>query len=93
VGPSDRVTIARDIHFRQFDDEVIVLDLGKGDYFSLDEVGARVWLGLASGLTPKDVAISLSGDYDVSEQRLLEDFLELIEELRQAGLVHIEGER
>lgn len=67
--------------------EVVVLHLGKGVYYGLDAVGARVW-GLVQG--PRRVAeicAALLEEYDVDAERCERAVLGLLGELAEAGLI------
>jgi hypothetical protein len=55
-----RYVVARDVLARKFHDETILLDLAGGEYFSVDEVGSRVWEGLGEGKTVAEVAAALA---------------------------------
>jgi hypothetical protein len=89
MTPTSRLSPKPDVHAKRFDDEVIVLDLGKGVYFSLDEVGAAVWEGFARGQSLEEVVRSLAQQYQVSESTLLSDTTELVGRLVEAGLAVI----
>lgn len=44
------------------DDEVMVIDLATGVYFSLTGAGAMVWPWLIAGATPTEIAVACSAD-------------------------------
>jgi len=90
LGDDDRVRVAAGVHVREFDGELIVLDLERGDYFGLDAVGARAWAELARGKSPRQVAAQLSSEYDVDEARALADVRSLVGTLLERGLVTAE---
>lgn len=87
VGPEEHLRPSPDVHTRRFDDEVVLLDLLGGEYFSLNGAGARIWEALASGKTPADVAAGIASEYDVDLARALEDCLALAGELLSRGLL------
>jgi hypothetical protein len=76
-----RYVVARDVLARKFHDETILLDLAGGEYFSVDEVGSRVWDGLGEGKSVGDVAAALALEYDSDLSRLELDVLAFTEEL------------
>jgi Coenzyme PQQ synthesis protein D (PqqD) len=82
VKPSPNVV------FQEVEGETVLLDLESEHYFSLDEVGARVWalLGEHDGNVEAIVAAMLA-EFDVDEQTLRRDVDALIAQLRSAGLV------
>ncbi len=53
-----RFRVAAHVHARRFDDEVVVLDLGAGEYYSLDAVGSRRSAGAGTGASRRPRRIS-----------------------------------
>ena len=47
---------AADLSWRRVDDEIVILDLRTRAYYSLNEVGARIWELLADGRSPESAA-------------------------------------
>ncbi len=82
-----RFTVSSAVHSRQFDEELIILDLGAGAYFALDSIGTRAWEGLAGGRTVEEVAGELTREYDVEFDRALADLLKLAQDLVSRGIL------
>jgi Coenzyme PQQ synthesis protein D (PqqD) len=77
----------KEIVWRRGDDGVVVLNPNDGNYFSLDEVGGRVW-ELADGqLTVAEIAGVLAEEYDAPTAQIGRDVAELLDELSSEGLV------
>ena len=55
-----RVAAAESVRYRQFDDELVIVDLEGGEHFALSGIGSRMWHELISGKTPAEVAASSS---------------------------------
>ncbi|HQR10144.1 MAG TPA: hypothetical protein PLW68_02350 [Casimicrobiaceae bacterium] len=53
------------------DEEVMVIDLTTGVYFSLTGAGALVWPGLIAGATPTEIAVAGSADPNAVAQSAL----------------------
>jgi hypothetical protein len=87
IGPSGRAAKAADVHYRQFDDELLLLDLAAGHYFALNAVGARMWHALVAGKSPEQVATELAGDYGVDLDVLTRDCVTLADDLLARGLL------
>ncbi len=87
IGPDQRFRSAADVHTRAFDGETVLVDLRGGDYFGLNELGARLWEGVVAGKTPREVAASLGGLFKVEPDQLLADLLALAHELVERGLL------
>ncbi len=73
--------------FTDLGGEAVLLNLESGTYYSLDEVGTRMWNLLAADGRPESVVAALLAEYDVAEDRLREDLEALVADLARAGLV------
>jgi hypothetical protein len=77
------------IHSRRFDGELILLDLGAGKYFSLDEVGAVIWEHLCQGKSAGEVVQQILQTYEVDGERARRDVERIAGELVAAGLLEM----
>jgi hypothetical protein len=87
IGRSGRVVPSATLHHRQFDDEILLLDLGAGFYYSLNAVGARMYQELISGKSPSEIAASLAPDYGLDAESLVTDCVALADDLLRHRLV------
>ena len=72
---------------QEVEGQSVLLDIDSGEYFSLNEVGGRVWElcdGIPFGGRHRRV---LCAEYDVPPEMALDDARELLESLAGAGLV------
>jgi hypothetical protein len=81
------IHIPDDVYFRDLDGEAIILNTESGKYYGLDEVGTRMWNLLAEHGQVGPAYRTLLGEYDVTEERLEQDLLDLVDELASHGLV------
>jgi Coenzyme PQQ synthesis protein D (PqqD) len=75
------------VHSRLFDEELVILDLAKGEYFALDPLGARLWSGLEAGRTVEQVAQEIVAEYDVALDHAVADLTALRDDLVARGLM------
>jgi coenzyme PQQ biosynthesis protein PqqD len=72
---------------RRGDDVVILLDPVSGEYFTLDDVGGRIW-ELCDGSTSIDqIVAAIAEEYDASAEQVRTDVDELLSELRGSKLL------
>ena len=83
------VRVSDEVLFRDLGEDVVLLDLRSGVYFSLDVVGARIWHLLQEHRALRPVLDAIVGEYDVTETRCAEDLLGLIALMRENGLVEV----
>jgi hypothetical protein len=72
---------------RELGGEIVILDLASGNYFGLDEVGARIWKLIGEGKTLGETLDILLAEYEVERPQLEADLLGLVERLEAQGLV------
>jgi Coenzyme PQQ synthesis protein D (PqqD) len=64
----------------------LLLDPETGKYFTLDEVGSRIW-ALCDGRAASAIADELCAEYDAPAAQIRDDVLELLGELASERLV------
>lgn len=68
-------------------DTTVVLDVEGGTYYTLNEVGGRIWELLAAGEPLLEILQVLMGEYEVDRALLETDVAMLLAKLRAAGLI------
>jgi len=76
--------------YRELSGESVLLELETGHYFSLDEVGTRMWELLSEHGQLKAAFERLISDYDVEPDRLKKDLIALVENLLSERLLEQE---
>lgn len=69
------------------DEEAIILDLGTGNYYSLEQSGAWIWEQLEAGASLQQLEQGLVERYQVEAEQAREDVAELLEQLLAQGLI------
>ena len=73
----------------KLDGETVVLSLDEGMYYSLNEVGARVWSLIQDAVRVVEIKEALLAEYEVAPERCEGDLLEVLVRLAQLKLVEI----
>ena len=68
-------------------DTTVLLDVNGGTYYTLNEVGGRVWELLGEGATVGAIVERLAEEYDVPMERLDADVRALIDRLLATRLI------
>jgi hypothetical protein len=76
-----------EVRTREFHDELVVLDLVAGEYFSLDALGAEVWAQLSRGSALEEIVDALATRYDVEVVRFRADLFAFVDDLVRRGLM------
>jgi hypothetical protein len=85
----DVLHIPGNVSFTFVDEDAVLLNMRTNQYFLLDEVGARLWGLLRDEKSLRESYQTLLGEYEVEPTQLEQDVLELLEKLKEQGLVEI----
>lgn len=72
------------------DDETVLLDVERGRYYALNEVGSRIWALVCEGVRFGEIVDRVCAEYDVSRERGERDADALIRQLLAESLVRCE---
>jgi hypothetical protein len=84
---STRYRIPEDILFQELSGEAVLLNLSSGQYYSLDDIGTRMWSLIAKHGEIEPVISTLLLEYEVAESQLRADLDKLITEFTNQGLL------
>lgn len=73
--------------WRAAEEGVILLDPEAGQYYALEESGARIWTLCDGTRSTAEIAEILEDEYDAPPETIHADVAELIHELSREGLV------
>ncbi len=73
--------------FRSVGEDVVMLDLENGTYFSLNETGSQIWVRLCSGQTPDQVVQAIADAYETDRDTVATDVQDTVRRLVDAGLL------
>jgi hypothetical protein len=72
--------------------EAVILNLKTGVYHGLNEVGAKIWNLIQQPSSVSDIKQTLLQEYEVEPQQCDRDLLELLENLKSAGLIDVKNQ-
>lgn len=81
------LSLSADALYRKMDDEIVILDMQSGQYFGLNEVGARIWMLGEQGESLEAIFTTLMGEFDVEAEKLRQDMIQVISDLVEEGLL------
>lgn len=79
--------IPDDVVFRVLGDEAVILNVATGIYFGLDSIGTRMWQLISEHGSMDKAVETLVAEFEVEEGRLRHDFVFLIQQLKEKGLI------
>ena len=71
------------------DGEKVMMNLDKGEYFMMNEVGSRIWEIISEPINVKDIINTLRNEYEVDEETFKDTVIEFLGRLDNADLISI----
>lgn len=71
------------------DGEKVMMNLDKGKYFSLNEVGSRIWTIISTSMSIKGITDILIKEYDVDYETCKVEVIKFIKKLYEDDLIEI----
>ncbi len=84
-----RVSASERVLTQQVIDGMVVLDLARGEYYGLDELGAKIWEQLVGGTSVKEIVSGILEEYQVDEARATADVIGFLRDIESKGLWEI----
>ncbi|MEI6131881.1 MAG: PqqD family protein [Bacillota bacterium] len=79
--------LENEVSIAHLDNELALLNLKTGKYFTLNETGARIWELLRANMNEEEILNELKVEYEIDEAVLEADIKTLIEQLKAAELL------
>ena len=71
------------------DGEKVMMNLDKGEYFMMNEVGSRIWYLIIEPINVKGIIEALLSEYEVDEETCTDTVIEFLGRLNNAELISI----
>ena len=62
--------------------ETVLLQVKRGTYYGLDEIGTRIWAGIKEGVSPLDMCDRIAAEFDEPVETVKADARAFLEDLR-----------
>lgn len=89
IDRNDYLIKDNDVLFTSMGEDAVLLHVQRGDYYSLNRVGARLWLLTDGSKKVCDLAEEITREFDISQEEAEKDIIELAEQLAKEGLVKV----
>lgn len=83
------VTRKQGLDATDMDGELVMMDMDKGKYYSINSVGSRIWELIEKELSVNEVTIVLLSEFDVDEEICKDTVLNFLNGLYNENLITI----
>lgn len=89
LTPDSTISRTHEILFDKVGDEIVMLNLDKGRYHALDEIGSEIWEMIAEPVLVADLISALLVKFEVSPEDCQRDVLAYLADLQERDLLVI----
>jgi len=82
-----KVIQVKNLPIVEFDGEIALMNAEKGHYYSLDEIGTKIWSLMVDPITIKEIVDILLTEFDVERDVCEKDVMDLMKQLFDQGLI------
>lgn len=90
ININNVVSRRNDIDTTDLNGEIVMMDLEKGRYFSLNGVGSRIWEIIEEPIGINKIVDCLLEEYDVNRNECEENVLEFLDKLDDANIIFVD---
>ncbi len=87
IRPETVVTRVNDLPSAPVDTDIVILNMARGIYVGLDEIGRRIWEVLQAPTRVDELCRRMSDEYSGNSEDIARDVMKFLDELRSEGLV------
>ncbi len=73
----------------ELDDEIVMLNVQRGNYYGLSGVARRIWELLENPQSIDQICRSLMGEYEVGESQCFQDVCKFVDQLVAENVVRV----
>lgn len=89
VADTSKLSVPPEVLSRVLDGEAVLLHLGSGMYFGMNEVASRAWEEIVKGTTFGALMTTLLAEFDVERDTLAADLERFVRALEDKALITV----
>ncbi|MHB1389865.1 MAG: PqqD family protein [Thermoleophilia bacterium] len=78
-----------EVLFTSMGEDAVLLHVQRGDYYSLNKVGARLWVLADGRKCIRELAGEITKEFEITQEEAERDIIELADQLAKEGLVKV----
>ncbi len=90
MKPDTRLVRTKKILASPIDDELVMFDSDAGKYYGMNTVASVIWNNLEESKTIEEMCDILTGKFDISKEKCLEELIGFLPDLEKRGLIQFE---
>ncbi len=89
ITPSTQLIRNNDITFTEVDEEIVMFNVAKGEYYGMDPIASTIWKLLEAPISVKQLCANLAQHYQASMDDIEQDTISFLQQLARSGLIRL----
>jgi len=75
----------------EIDNEVVLMNIDRGHYYSLDDIGSQIWRAIEHPIAIRELCRALAAEYSADLATVTADVLDLLRKMLEQDLITVVG--
>ncbi len=89
INPETVISRSDSLISNNLGEDIVMMDIDEGSYYGLESVAARIWELTEEPVSVATICKTLTSEYDVPEQKCLEEVAEFVGDLLTRKIIQI----
>ncbi|MDY6793198.1 MAG: PqqD family protein [Thermodesulfobacteriota bacterium] len=88
ISNDTKFKTTENIAWRNVNDEIVILNLKSGEYFTLNDVAQCIWKAITDEKSVEEIKVKIIDEYDVSHEKADREIEDFISSMIEQRLLH-----
>jgi len=89
ISAKSTFNIPESVAWRNVNDEIVILKLKSGEYYTLNEVGQQIWHAISEQKDVESITKHIVNLFDVTYEKALEDVMKFLDNMLKESMVSL----
>jgi hypothetical protein len=87
ISVESTFSIPESVAWRNVNEEIVILKLKSGEYYTLNEIGQHIWQGISDQQNVESILKQIVDQFDVTYDKVKEDVMRFLENMLKESIV------
>ena len=89
ISAESTFSIPESVAWRNVNEEIVILKLKSGEYYTLNEVGQLIWQAISDQQNVEGIAKHVVDQFDVTYEKAMEDVMKFLDNMLKESVVSL----
>jgi coenzyme PQQ synthesis protein D (PqqD) len=89
ISAESTFTIPENVAWRNVNEEIVILKLKSGEYYTLNEVGRHIWQAISDQQNVEGITNHIVDQFEVTFEKAMEDVMTFLDKMLKESVVSL----